>query len=256
MQEYQWDDNLMNLEFLWQTEKQTASDTLGVRGEDSIEINNLINIFFRLSYHRGEYEQSESNEHYFIAFANLTYERLPYSLRAIHSLWIKGYYLEAIVVYRQILETLVTLRYFHKYPDQTKKHFMATRFKDRVRYSEMFEEIAPGFYKRWYGDTYAHMAHGGISTKLFREKDSSTGQREVLMGCEFNLEKSNFVTNSTILISYGYLNYMNIFLPSITSKISPTMKNRIQDISAHIKNKYLKKTDNDFFKAILPLICK
>jgi len=60
MQEYQWDDKSMSLEVLLQTEKQTTSNTLNVRGEDSVEINNLINIFFRLSYHCWENMQSDS----------------------------------------------------------------------------------------------------------------------------------------------------------------------------------------------------
>ena len=256
MQEYQWDDKSMSLEVLLQTEKQTTSNTLNVRGEDSVEINNLINIFFRLSYHFWENVQSDPNEHYLISVTNLTYTRLPYSLRAIYNLWLKGHYLEAIVVIRHILEGLVALRYFHKYPDKSKKHFTATRSKERVSFFDMFKEFSPDFYKRWYGDLFSQLAHGSIITMMFREKYSSTGQREVLMGCEFNSEKSDFVTVATILISFGYLNYTSIFFPSITSKIGPTMKNRIQDVSEHIENKYLKKSDNDFLKVILPLICK
>lgn len=256
MQEYQWDNKLMSLDVLLPTEEQTKSYTLQIRGEDSVEINNLINIFFRLSYHCREDVQSGSNEHYLISFADLTYTRLPYSLRAIYNLWIKGYYLEAIVVFRQILEGLITLRYFQKYPEKIKEHLTATRSKGRVSFFAMFNEFSPDFYKRWYGEIFSQLAHGGIITKLFREKFSSTGQQEVLMGCEFNAEKSDFVTVSTILISYGYLNYTSIFFPSITSKIGSTMRNRIRDVSEHIENKYLKKSDNDFYNTILPIICR
>ncbi len=254
MQDYQWNDNLMSLQELLRTEQKTELDTLKIRGGDSIEIDNLINIFFRLSYHCWEDVPLESDEHYLISVANLTYIRLPYTLRAIYDLWIKGYYLEAIVVFRQMLEGLAILRYFYKYPDKTKTHFMATRSKDRVNFSDMFNEFSPDFYKRWYGETFSQMAHGGIATKLFREKYSSTGQREVLMGCEFNSEHSDFITVATILVGYGYLNYSSVFFPSIISKIDEVMINRIKDISGHIEDKYLKKTDSDFLSVILPLI--
>ncbi len=73
MQEYQWDDKSMSLEFLLQTEKQTTSYTLNVRGDDSVEINNLINIFFRLSYHCWEDKQLDSDEHWFISRAKPIY---------------------------------------------------------------------------------------------------------------------------------------------------------------------------------------
>lgn len=255
MQEYQWDDKSISLEILLQTEKQTTSNTLNVRGEDSVEINNLINIFFRLSYHCWEDMQLDSDEHWFISRANLIYIRLPYSLRTIYNLWLKGYYLEAMVVFRQILEGLATLRYFHKYPHKIKKHLKATRHKERVYFSTMFKEFSPGFYSNWYGDTFSDLAHGGLFADSFRLK-GSFAQGEIVMGCEFNLEKSDLVTVTTILISYGYLNYISTFFPSITSKISSTIKNRIQDVSEHIENKYLKKSDNDFVKVILPLICK
>lgn len=255
MQEYQWDDKSMSLEVLLQTEKQTTSYTLNVRGENSVEINNLINIFFRLSYHCWEDMQLDSDEHWFISRAKQIYIRLPYSLRAIYNLWLKGYYLEAIVVFRQMLEGLITLRYFHKYPEKIKKHLKATQSKERVSFFNMFKEFSPGFYKDWYGGIFSELAHGGLLAGSFRMKGYSA-QGEHIMGCEFNSEKSDFVTVATILISYGYLNYTSIFFPSITSKIGPTMKNRIQDVSEHIENKYLKKSDNDFLKVILPLICK
>lgn len=245
----------MSLEVLLQTEKQTTSNTLNVRGEDSVEINNLINIFFRLSYHCWEDMQLNSDEHWFISRAKPVYIRLPYSLRAIYSLWLKGYYLEAMVVFRQMLEGLVTLRYFHKYPKKIKKHLKATSSKGRVSFFAMFKEFSPDFYKDWYSDIFSELAHGGILAGSFRMEDYST-RGEHIMGCEFDLQKSDFVTVNAILISYGYLTYSSIFFPSSTSKIDSTMKNRIQEISEHIENKYLRKSDNNFLRVISPLICK
>jgi len=255
MHEYRWDDNLMNLEVLLKTEENTASDTLVARNVDSTEINNLINVFFRLSYHCWDDVQVDSDKHCFISRANSIYIRLPYSLRSIYSLWLKGYYLEAMVLFRQILEGLTTLRYFHKYPDKLKKHLQATRRKDRSSFFDMFEDISPGFYSKWYGGVFSNLVHGGPLADSFRRKGASS-QAEIIMGCEFNAENSNLVTVTSILISYGYLNYANIFFPCITSKISPTLRERIQDISEHIEDKYLADSENGFIKVILPIVCK
>jgi len=252
MKKYQWIDNLMSLEVLLQTEKKTTSDTLNLRDEDSIEINNLINIFFRLSYKCREDVQLDSEKHWFISIATSIYIRLPYNIRAIYILWLKGYYLEAIIVFRQILEGLPTLRYFHKYPEKIKKHIEGTK---RVPFSTIFNEFSPDFYKNWYGKTFSALAHGGLIANLLRFK-RSLSLHETIMGCEFNSENSNLVTVPTILISYGYLTFTCIFFPSINSKLNSMMKNRIKDISEHIESKYLKKSDNDFLKVVLPIICK
>jgi hypothetical protein len=238
-----------------QTEEKTISHTLKLRDEDSIEINNLIDIFFRLSYHCRENVIPESNEAHFISLANLTYIRIPYSLRAIYSLWIRGYYLDALVLFRSMLESLITLRYFHKHIDKIQKHLGVSLPKKRVHFNTMFDEISPGFYEDFYGNIYSQLAHSGILAGSFRLK-GSFAEGEFVMGCEFNPERSNLVTVSTILISYGYFNYISVFFPYITSKISSTMKNRIQDISEHIENKYLKQSDNIFLKTIIPIICK
>ena len=256
MQEYHWNDKFMSLDILLQSEKETTSDTLNRCNEESIEFSNLINIFFRLSYHCKEQVAPDSDDHYFITDAYFAYLRLPYSLRAIYDLWIKGYYLEAMIVYRQILEGLAYLRYFDNHRDNIKSHLGITMPRGRVRFRTMFEEIAPGFYGKYYGKTFSNIAHGGVAANLFRAEYSSPTEGRIVMGCEFSLKGSSLVTRTAILVSYGYLNYISVFFPSITSKISPTMNNRIQNILEHIENKYLKKCNDEFIKAILPLICK
>lgn len=256
MQEYRWNDKFMSLDVLLQTEEETTSRTLNSCGKESIEFNNLINIFFRLSYHCKEQVAPDSDEHYFITLADFAYIRLPYSLRAICDLWVKGYYLEAMIVYRQILEGLAFLRYFHNHKDSIKTHLGVTTPRKRVRFYTMFEEIAPGFYGKYYGKIFSDITHGGVVANLFRAEYSSPTKGRIVMGCEFSLKGSALVTRTTILVSYGYLNYISVFFPSITSKTNSTMNNRIKNILEHIENKYLKQCDDEFIKAILPLIRK
>lgn len=254
MKEYYWNDTLMSLNFLLQTEKATTSNTMNSYGEDVIEIKNLINLFFRLSYQCKENVEKDSHEHYFITIAYHAYLGLPYNLRAIYILWIKGYYLEATVVFRHILEVFAALRYFCNHKNEIKRHLGVNTPKKRVLFKTMFEENAPGFYK-YYGQPYSDIAHGGASASLFRVKYSSPANGIVIAG-EFNPSKSAMVSVSTIMVSCGYLNYISVFFPSIKSKLSSTIDKRIQDMLEHIENKYLKKADNDFVNKLSPLITK
>ncbi len=253
MKEYHWNDTLMSLNVLLKTEKETTSNTMNSYGEDVIEIKNLINLFFRLSYQCKENVEKDSHEHWFITMAYNSYIRLPYNLRAIYLLWINGYYLEATVVFRHILEGFAALRYFYNHKNELENHL--TTPKKRVRFYTMFEENAPGFYK-YYGQPYSDIAHGGATASLFRVEYSSPANGRIIMGCEFNLSKSAMVSVSTIMVSYGYLNYISVFFPSIKSKLSSTIDKRIQDMLEHIENKYLKKSDNDFVNKLSPLIIK
>ncbi len=256
MKEYHWNDNLISLNFLLHSEEQAAKDTLSFLKEDSTEFINLVNIFFRLSYHCKEDVTPDSDEHYFLTEANLKYLRLPYSLHAIYDLWLKGYYLEAVLIYRHILEGIVSLRYFYSHKDKLKAHLGIITPRKRVRFHTMFEEIVPGFYERYYGRIFSDIAHGGPSTIAFRAKYSSPTNGDIIMGCEFNLNHSRFVSRSTMLVSYGYLNYISVFFPSIMSKINLVMSKRIQEMSKHIEDKYLNQPKDDFAKIISPLICK
>lgn len=257
MKQYDWNDNLISLDFLLHSEEQTAKNTLSFLGEDSTEFINLVNIFFRLSYNCKEVVIPDSDEHYFITEANLKYVRLPYNLHAIYDLWLKGYYLEAVLVYRHILEGMASLRYFYNHKDKIKSHLGITGTKKRVTFHTMFKELAPGFYKRCYGKIFSDIAHGGPSALVFRAKYSSPTNGNIIMGCEFNLEHSRFVSRPTMLVSYGYLNYISVFFPSIMSKINIVMNKRIKEMSKHIEEKYLNQpNNNEFAKLISPFICK
>ena len=256
MRKYHWNDNLISLDFLLHSEEQTVNNTLSFLGEDSTEFINLVNIFFRLSYHYKENITPDSDEHYFITDASSKYMRLPYSLHTIHDLWLKGYYLEAMIVYRHILEGMVSLRYFYNHKDKIKAHLGITAPRKRVTFHTMFEEIATGFYKLYYGKIFSDIAHGGPSASLFRAEYFSPINGNIIMSCEFNLEHSRLVARPTMLVSYGYLNYISVFFPSIMSKITLVMSKRIQEMSKHIEDKYLNPPNDNFAKLISPLVCK
>ena len=68
----------------------------------------------------------ESDDNAFHTLAYNTYAQLPYTLTVIQDLYVKGYYLEAIILLRHIIENFGKLRYFVLHKDLVKQHLNLT----------------------------------------------------------------------------------------------------------------------------------
>ncbi len=222
IQEYEWSDRFMSLEHLSQTEEETAEQTWRLYGGNGfIRMRNLINLFLRLSYFLKEDGiKPDSDDGYFQQRTYFTYLRLPYNYKVIYDLWLKGYYIEACVIFRHVLECFVQLRYFSKHREKVKAHMLATKLKGRISFKTMFEEIAQDSYEFMYSKVLSHIAHGGIGASTFRGEYTSPTEGVINMGCKFNQIFSDYVINQTLSIGYGYLNYADEFFPSLLSNIT------------------------------------
>jgi len=207
----------MSIEYLLHTEREVFNTTMVRSGELSADLTNLISILFKLSHFLNEDTEINSDDHWFQIVAYHTYLKAPYTLYTIHELWKKGYYLESLILLRHIVEGFVILRYFNLHRDKLKNHING---KSLVRFKRMFNECAPGFYKRHYGRILSGIAHGSPISNLFRTQYSSPTEGRVILGCEYNKKHSNGVIGQTLSFAYAYLNYIDQFFPSISSKIS------------------------------------
>ena len=103
-----------------------------------------IDAVFHVCYARGTGPDPNSPEGLFHWFAATHYLQAPYTLTVIFDLWKTGYYFEGVVLLRAVVENLVQLRYFQRYPDKLHAHLLN---KTRVQFKEMFEAFAPGYYR-------------------------------------------------------------------------------------------------------------
>jgi hypothetical protein len=247
MKEYFWFDDMMGVEYLRETEDYTIKQTNEAYPEAPIHIKNLLNILFRFQYFLHDIGQAQPHRFQFEQQAYCTYIRIPYSFQALYNLWTRGYYLEASLVLRHIIEGFVQLRYFNNHLDQIEKHLHSDRARDRVSFRTMFEEIAPGSYKDFYGTLLSGLAHGGIAADMYKMKYTSTSLDSIVQGCEFNEALSRFIIKNALDFGYGYLNYAHEFFSTLSKTIDPDVANNL--------NSYIQQSKS-CLKANVPFINK
>lgn len=199
------------LEDLLDSELKTIVDTESrLRGVYE-EFPLIIDLLFKLNYCRGEVEDVTTDIGIFQSFCFTHYAQAPYTLWSIYSLYEKGYYLESIILYRNLLEAFIQMRYFHKYPQKLTDHITGDT---RIRFITMFDEFSKGFYKITYGEILSGASHSMVWKDVFRVvRDSQTKDR-VVMGCEYNEDHATMVVNFLTPIFYGLLN----LFPTVFSK--------------------------------------
>lgn len=208
------------LKELIESEIQTKAIT---RAELSGVANNyplIIDVFFKLPYCIGKLEPVETPVGGFQAICFEHYVQAPYTFWTVYSLYEKGYYLESMILYRHLLEVLIQMKYFQKYPEKLKDHLLD---KKRVSFKAMFDEFSPGFYKTWYGELLSGFAHGKIPKSIFRFERPSPAEATTIMGCKFDIRHSTYVINNTLPLLFGYLNHFDPFFPKNNVKDKRTI---------------------------------
>lgn len=213
---------LMSIEYLLETEDAVAEQTLGAYCELQEDLTTLIDLFFKLSHFLNEDVEIESVDNNFQILAYSTYLRLPYTLKTIHDLWIKGYYLESLTLLRHIVEGFAKLRYFANHRDEILKHIQGEK---RIPFKKMFDEVASGYYGFHYGKMLSDFAHGGFYAYMLRVEYYSQTEGRVKAGCEFDVKVSGMVIFQTLTFCFAYLNYIDTFFPTIYSRLNEDISN-------------------------------
>lgn len=169
-------------------------------------------ILLKLQYLKGHTVDPNSEEGIFQYFCSGHYLQAPYTFAAAYNLYGLGYYMETIILIRNLVEVLVQMRYFYRHKDKIDGHKQGVK---KIKFSVMFDDIAPGFYKRWYGDQLSAVAHGGPIKNLFRyQRKDGHIQTQVVMGCQYDELFAGVFTNYSTALFYAYLNQYFQFNPS------------------------------------------
>ena len=173
-----------------------------------------------LMYGLGPQPPQETHEGAYRTFAFERFGEVPYTLRAIDVLSVRGHYPESIALVRGLVESFVQLRYFAKYPDRLRQHLLATNAKGRVRFVTMFDEFSPGFYPKIYGQLLSGIAHSGMGLSALLPVEPATNDQPAKSlgryGCEFNAGHAALVVNITSAILHGFLVHFSTFFPVAT----------------------------------------
>lgn len=197
------------LDDLLLSEQEVVSSTrLGLAGVYE-HFPKIIDLLFKLPYFIEKTEDPETEKGGFISYCYIHYAQAPYTFWSIYSLYEKGYYYEAIILLRHLLEALLQMKYFHKYLSKLKRH---TLRKKPVSFKTMFDEFSKGFYEEHYGRQLSDAAHGMFLKNILRTVRRSPQEGRTIMGCEYSSRHASYVVNYTIALLYGYINlFPNFF---------------------------------------------
>jgi hypothetical protein len=246
---------LMSFAYQVESERTTQELTLEKINIWFTNYPKFIDALFEVSYFIGNAKETESAEGHFYAFGHNILLRLPYTIRAICILIERGFYYEAMSLVRNLLESFVQLRYFHKHKDKINLHIL----KQRIKLKTMFEEIVPGYYNNIYGTVFSEFAHGGFASSIFRVKYESAAVGEITMGSKYNEMGCSFILNQVILILFGILNYIPIMFPQYSSLVpTETETKRIESIAwldeQILKQRSVKQGTKEYYDLVDPLV--
>ncbi len=215
-------------------------------------------MLFKLSHFLNEDVEIESVDNNFQVLAYSSYLQLPYTLKSIHDLWIKGNYLESLILLRHIIEGFAKLRYFNNHKDEISNHIKGN---NRVRFKDIFDEIAPGYYQFHYGKMLSDYAHGGFKAYMLRVEYSSQTEGRVKVGSEFDTKISGMIIYQVLTFCFGYLNFVDEFFPTINSRLNKDISDDKNSILENLKVKMSVKKDTEkqqkeWDDVILPFISK
>ncbi|TAK62436.1 MAG: hypothetical protein EPO24_04915 [Bacteroidetes bacterium] len=160
----------------------------------------------------------------FRAFADQHYYRIVFTCKAIYHLFHFGYYTEASILMRNLIETFIRLKYIEK---QQSYELIMSAFagsmgyqgkKFTVKYKEQFDSVAPGLYNDY--RTLCDIAHGEAGTMIFKS-ELKEGTIKYDDGLIFKALESTFVVNQFCVYLLAHLEYMMHVFPEIKLNMPP-----------------------------------
>jgi len=180
----------MTYEVLLETALETQAITQAKFAGAAEHYPRALDVLLRLPSFCGS--SSTPDDDWFPWWCYTQYCAVGSSTVSLFDLWQRGFYVEAAVLLRHVLEIFVQVRYFHSHRSALRLHLKGEK---RVVFKTMFEALAPGYYDRYYGKMLSGVAHGGLPSTTMR-LDLSKGQRApVIRGCSYNETMATWVLN-------------------------------------------------------------
>src|SRR5258708_11554890 len=146
-----------------------------------------------------------------------------------------GYYLEAQIIGRHLIEVLVKMRYCHKHRDKLESLSSVTHKVAPVQFKTMFEEVMPGFYDE-YKNSLSYPAHGGIGASAYRVQRDPRGNRTLDTGVVYKEFWATAFVNQENVFLLGYLRTYRKLFPELDTALSTVEKQELQDVEAALEN--------------------
>ena len=167
----------------------------------------------------------------------------------------RGYYHEANILSRNLLEVFVKMRYFQKHPDKLAEEHRnnskpETRGKAYIKFSTMFNEVLPGYYER-YKWMFSEPAHGGVGALLFKAEIRSATDVEVDRGVIYDEDNATRILNGLNVYLLGYIRFYKHLYPEVIEDLLSDIRSELDSVEAILLERFeshieLKGQENDW----------
>lgn len=231
---------LMTYQYLLDTQSSTAWHTAQEYHGMAMNMPRVLDTLFQLSHmHR-----FQPDETVFVFWAQNALWGAPYTASDIYALWLRGSYLEAVILLRHLVEVLVQLRFYNDHREAYLSHL---RYDMRRRGAPlppngprpqrpvlrtMFEAVAPGFYDDHYGPHFSNTAHGGLMSTVFRS-ESVPGVEQVhqhVPGAHYSMRNASNLLTYFLPVLHGLLRIHSVLPPAIPDQSDTAARERIDDV--------------------------
>lgn len=120
-----------------------------------------INLLIKLQYLQPISQNDLSDENKYFSYVHSWFYLSIFTFRSCLLLLSKGYYFEAALVNRNLVEVLVKMHYFSRHKEKLKEFENIEALKTgkpKMNFRQMFDEVFPGFYEKYRIES--HIAHG------------------------------------------------------------------------------------------------
>jgi len=218
-----------------------------------------INLLIQLIYFIPAIPVDESAERNYFSYVHSWFYMSPYTFRACILLLSRGYYFEASLLNRNLIEVLGKMHYFLNHKEELRKLENVESIKTgkpKMNFKTMFDEVFPGFYQEY--RISSHIAHGGIGARLMKIKYNSSTDIKADTGVFYNEWRATSITNNFIVYFLGYLRFYKKLFPDIVDKLPPDIKQSFieidnwfeKNIHEHVE---LKGGENEWHRAVKPI---
>lgn len=181
------------------------------------EQRNAINVLIKLLYRKPTKKTPVSPEDGYHSMVFYWFYMSIYTFKSSLVLLERGYYHEANILARNLIEIFVKMRYFEKYPDKLAEENKnnenpATRGKKYVKFKTMFDEILPGYHDRYKWE-FSNPAHGGVGSLIFKFDIKSATDIEADRGVIYNEDQATRVLNNLNVYLLGYIRFYKYLYP-------------------------------------------
>lgn len=144
------------------------------------------------------------------------------------------------------------LRYFDVHPGMLRPHLNGS---NRVRFKAMFDLLAPGFYKKYYGSFYSGIAHGAGWQIVFRLREDK-GNFATVLGNAYDENGASSVANGVVPLVLGFLNVFTKCFPANTVGTEATLEEEVEAISKWVEwhMEESKKAKPDFYTQLQAIV--